>query len=106
MDKRTDSEVSDFDSDYQVIRFSVSWGSLSIFAFILTLAVNIVGNDLGLSAATMGLAVAGVVLGLIGMKVGRRGRGAARAGTFLNGAVVIIFLVVAIVMPELLKALR
>lgn len=33
MNKRTDSEVSDSDPDYQVIRFSVSWGSLSIFAF-------------------------------------------------------------------------
>ncbi len=106
----TESGFQDFDNDYQVIRFSLRWGSLSIFMFVATLAVNVVGDNFGanvrqLVTATMGLSFVGLLLGLIGLKFGRGGRGAARAGVFLNGTVVGVFLIIMPVVYQILRRL-
>ncbi len=100
---RTDpgSSVSDFDDDYQVIRLKASWGAVSIVAFAAILILQMFGHMLRVSlpqviGGTAALALAGFALGLIGLRFGRS-RGAARAGTFLNGAVLGIFVLVAIV---------
>ncbi len=97
------------DDDYQVIRLRVSWGAVSILAFAAILTLQLFGHWLRVSLpqvilGTAALALAGLVLGLIGMKFGS-GRGAARIGAFLNGAVLGIFVLVPIV-TGILRQLR
>ncbi len=93
-----DAFGNEFDDDYQVIRLRISWGFLSIIAFVGILALQI--DTLGVSlpqmiGGTLVLAISGFVLGLIGLKFGRS-RGAARAGVFLNGTVLGLFVLVAV----------
>ena len=100
-ESRTDPGRSDVDDDYQVIRLRVSWGAVSIVAFAAILILQLFGRWLRFSLpqvifGTAGLALAGLVLGLVGLRFGRS-RGAARAGAFLNGAVLGIFVLVPIV---------
>ncbi len=95
---RIDPGMSDVDDDYQVIRLRVSWGAVSIAAFIGILILQLFGRWLRVSlpqviGGTAALALTGLVLGLIGLKFSRS-RGAARVGTFLNGAVLGIFVLV------------
>lgn len=109
-EQRTDSGFQDFDDDYQVIRLSLRFGSLSILMFVTTLAVHVVGDNFGANVgqmvfATFGFTGAGLVLGLLGLKFDRGGRGAARAGVFLNGSVVGIFLIILPAVYQILKRL-
>ncbi len=91
----------DADNDYQVIRLSISWGATSIIAFAGILIIQRFPSALGISlpqmiGGTALLAITGLALGLIGLKFGRS-RGAARIGTFLNGTVLGLFVLVPIV---------
>ncbi len=99
--------TSDFENDYQVIRLRVSWGALSVLAFAAVLTLQLFGRVLGVSlreviAGTMGLSVAGFALGLIGLRYGRS-RGAARAGAFLNG---VVLLCIFVILPATAMILR
>ena len=90
-----------FDDDYQVIRLSISWGALSILAFVAILVLQLFSRHLGISlpqmiGATALLGLGGFAIGLVGLRFGRA-PGAARVGVFLNGAVLGIFLLVPIV---------
>jgi len=101
-----DPGVSEFDNDYQVIRLSITWGATSVGIFVVVLGLQVFGRALGVSlaqviGASFALAVAGLALGLIGLRFGRS-RGAARAGAFLNGVVVGIF-VLAPVAAQILR---
>lgn len=97
--------------DYEVIRVSISWGALSILAFIalMTLQVfgfRVFGLRLGqLTAATLALAFAGFVLGLIGTRLGRARR-AAKVGLFLNGVVLFCVFVLMPLTFQVLRSLR
>ncbi len=96
--------------DYEVIRLSISWGALSILAFLLLMALQVGGArflDLRLFqvvVATLALAAAGFVFGLVGMKFGR-GRQAARLGVFFNGAVLFSVFVLVPLVSALLRRL-
>ncbi len=97
----TESTFAGLEDDYQVIRFRIGWGTLSILSFAAILAIQLFGRWLEISLvrsiiATALLAIGGLVLGLIGLKFGRA-RGAARVGVFLNGAVIGILLLVPLV---------
>ena len=102
---RHESAVSSFENDYQVISLSISWGMVSITAFVAIVALQIF--DLGANLtqvvfATMGLAIGGFALGLIGLKFGRS-RVAARTGAFLNG---VVLLCIIVILPVTLMVLR
>lgn len=78
--------------DYQVIRISISWGALSVVAFLLLMGLQIFGIRFfqlrltQVTVATLTLSIAGFVLGLVGMRA-KSGRRAARLGVFLHGTV-------------------
>ncbi len=98
---------SDFDDDYQVVRLRISWGALSVAAFVVGMVLQLLGWRLGVSlgqltAATMALSVAGCALGLIGLRFGKS-RGAARVGAFLNG---VVLLCIFILLPAAYTILR
>ncbi len=104
---RTGPGASGFEEDYQVIRLKVSWGALSVIAFVTVLTLQLFGRTLGVSlrdviGATMALSVAGFVLGLIGLWFGKS-RGAARAGAFLNG---VVLLCIFVILPATYMILR
>ncbi len=98
---------SDFDDDYQVVRLRISWGSLSVVAFIVILILQLFGRQFGanlieVNLGTMALSAAGFVLGLIGLKLGDS-RGAARLGAFLNG---VVLLCIFVILPVTFMILR
>ncbi len=102
-----DHGYSDFDNDYQVIRLSVTWGSLSVVAFVAIVVLNLGARWFGLGlfkiiGATMALSASGFVLGLIGLKLGNS-RGAARVGAFLNG---VVLLCIFVILPVVFMILR
>jgi hypothetical protein len=104
---RAESGASDFESDYQVISLSISWGLVSVVAFIAVLALQLLGRRLGLGVprvfgGTLLLSLIGLLCGLIGLRFGRA-RGAARAGAFLNG---VVLLCIAIILPFVFQILR
>lgn len=97
--------------DYEVVRLSIGWGSVSILAFatILTLQMfgfRVFGLDLSqVVVATLPLALSGFACGLIGLRFGR-GRGAAKVGTFLNGIVLLCIFVLLPLTYQVTKWLR
>ncbi len=106
---RIDGMRNDFDDDYQVIRLRVSWGALSVVAFVSILSLQMFGDRLGISLAqmiggTLALSVAGFALGVIGLRFGRS-RGAARAGLFLNGVVLACVFIILPVAHQILRRL-
>ncbi len=108
-ESRSDPGFSGFENDYQVIPLSITWGSMSIVAFVIILILQLSGRMLGLGlfqiiGATLGLSVAGFVLGLIGLKFGRS-HGAAKVGAFLNGVVLLCIFVILPVVFQILRRL-
>ena len=90
---------------------SISWGALSIAAFMVIMTLQIFGFTVfglriaQITMATLGLSALGFSLGLIGMRLGR-GRKAARLGAFLNGVVLFCVFVLLPVTFQVLRALR
>ncbi len=96
------------DDDYQVISLKVSWASLSILFFLLTLPADYLLQFLPWRPRRIwlwplipplvyfGLSVLGFFSGWVGLKFSAR-RGLAKAGIFLNGVVLAIVLAVAAV---------
>ncbi len=96
------------EDDYQVISLKISWASLSIFFFLLTLPADYLLQFLPWRPrriwmwplvpplAYFGLSALGFLAGWIGLKFSDR-RGLAKAGMFLNGVVLAIVLAMAAV---------
>ena len=106
-----ESPPTDFEEDdYAVVRVSIGWGTLSILAFAIVLALQLFGRQVfGLRliqvvGATLPLSFVGLALGLIGTRLGR-GRKAAKLGAFLNGVVLFCVFVLLPVVFQVLKRL-
>ena len=94
--------------DYEVFRLSISWGMLSIMAFVVVLMLQMFDSGtFGLTsfqavAATLPLSFLGFVLGVLGIRYGR-GQRAARIGVFLNGVVLCCIFVLLPVTFQILR---
>ncbi|MCP3956221.1 MAG: hypothetical protein GY719_00015 [bacterium] len=94
------------DEDYEVISLGISWASLSILLFLLTLPANYLLPFLPWRPqriwlwplvpplVILGLSFLGTVSGWLGLRFSEA-RGVAKAGLFLNGVVLAIVLVIA-----------
>ncbi len=96
------------EDDYQVISLKISWASLSILFFLLTLVADYLLHlqpwrpqriwlwPLMPPLAYFGLSLLGVLSGGLGLLFSAGG-GLAKAGMFLDGVVLAIFLLIAAV---------
>lgn len=94
--------------DYEVISLKISWASLSILFFLLTLPARDLLQLLAWRPQRIwlwplipplvifGLSLIGLLMGLLGLKLSAH-KGIAKTGIFLNGVVAAIILAVAAV---------
>ncbi len=96
------------DNDYEVIQLKISWATLSILLFLLTLPARDLLQYLPWRPqriwtwplipplVILGLSFLGFLSGLVGLKWSAH-KGVAKTGMFLNGAVLAIILAMAAV---------
>ncbi len=97
--------------DYGVVHVSLSWGFLSLLAFLVVVTFQLFGSEVlhlqfnYIIFSTLILSPVGFVLGLIGLKFGRSPQ-IAKVGVFLNGVVLFCIFVLLPVTFAILRSLR
>jgi uncharacterized membrane protein YjjB (DUF3815 family) len=109
-----DPSPDDFEGEYGAVRLPDSWHVLSLACFAGALGSRFLAplltrwwqvpfyRTLLPGVLTLGLAALGLVLGLIGLR-SPQGRGTARIAVFLNGIVLALGLLAAVVFLRILR---